>query len=49
MYINPLYGPFIVLVRTGIFDGAENDAEDPADFVCADVAAAVDLIIEYES
>ncbi|KAJ1421681.1 HAD-like domain-containing protein [Ochromonadaceae sp. CCMP2298] len=38
-----------VLVRTGIFDGAENDAEDPADFVCADVAAAVDLIIEYES
>jgi ribonucleotide monophosphatase NagD (HAD superfamily) len=33
-----------VLVRTGVFQGGENDAEDPADFVVRDVLEAVRLI-----
>ncbi len=36
-----------VLVRTGVFQGALNDATDPADYVEADVEKAVDLIVNY--
>lgn len=40
-----------VLVRTGVFNdiNAANDVKDPADFVCDDLSAAVDLIIRYSN
>jgi ribonucleotide monophosphatase NagD (HAD superfamily) len=34
-----------ILVRTGVFRGKENDAEDPADHVCEDILDAVEYII----
>ncbi|KAK9816340.1 hypothetical protein WJX74_004088 [Apatococcus lobatus] len=34
-----------ILVRTGIWEGGENDLEDPADYVVEDVLAAVNLIL----
>jgi HAD superfamily hydrolase (TIGR01456 family) len=39
-----------VLVRTGIFSdvSAANDATDPAHFVCDDIVAAVQTIIDYK-
>ena len=35
-----------VLVRTGVFNGRENDEADPADFVFMDVEEAIDMCIE---
>lgn len=39
-----------ILVRTGVFSdrSAENDSTDPADYVCEDITAAVDTIINYK-
>ena len=39
-----------ILVRTGVFNdrSAANDAEDPAAFVVEDIAAAVDVIVNYK-
>lgn len=39
-----------ILVRTGVFNDRSiaNDAEDPAVYVCEDIAAAVDVIINYK-
>ncbi len=34
-----------ILVRTGIWEGGDNDLEDPADHVVPDVLAAVNLIL----
>ena len=34
-----------ILVRTGIWEGGENDLEDPADHVVQDVLSAVELIL----
>ena len=34
-----------ILVRTGVFQGAENDADHPAKHVVANFAAAVDLVL----
>ena len=38
-----------ILLRTGIWDGGENDLEDPADYVVQDVMAAVKLILQSAS
>ena len=38
-----------VLLRTGIFDGPDNDFENPADFVVPGVLDAVRMIIEMQS
>eukprot|EP00736_Rhodelphis_marinus_P004924 Rmarinus@m.10535 len=41
-------GLFSILVRTGCFQGGENDTEDPAQHVVADVVAALKVIFERE-
>ena len=38
-----------ILVRTGIWEGGENDLEDPANHVVSDVLAAVELILASAS
>ena len=38
-----------ILVRTGVFNGGENDIENPAKFVVKDVFEAVNLITSLES
>jgi ribonucleotide monophosphatase NagD (HAD superfamily) len=37
-----------ILVRTGVFEGGENDLENPAKYVVNDVGQAVNLIIGLE-
>jgi ribonucleotide monophosphatase NagD (HAD superfamily) len=38
-----------VLVRTGVFEGEDNDKDDPAKYVVKDVSEAVDLILRLEN
>jgi ribonucleotide monophosphatase NagD (HAD superfamily) len=38
-----------ILVRTGVFQGGDNDEDDPADFVVADVLEAIQLVTELVS
>ena len=42
-------GLISVLVRTGVFQGGENDLENPAKFVVKDALSAVELIMSIES
>lgn len=37
-----------VLVRTGVFQGGENDIENPAKYVVKDVSEAVNMILNLE-
>lgn len=37
-----------ILVRTGVFQGGENDIENPAKYVVKDVNEAVNLICDKE-
>jgi ribonucleotide monophosphatase NagD (HAD superfamily) len=38
-----------VLVKTGVFEGEENDQLNPAKYVVKDVGEAVDLILRLEN
>lgn len=38
-----------VLVKTGVFQGKENDLENPAKYVVHSVTEAVDLILRLEN
>ena len=38
-----------ILVRTGVFEGSNNDAENPAKFIVNDVKEAVELILNHEN
>ncbi len=42
-------GLISILVRTGVFEGSDNDLENPAKYVVNDVKEAAELIINLEN